>query len=191
MPKFWIHTLESAPASAKAALQAAERKFGFLPNLLGELAAAPAALQAYLELGRFLEQTSFRPPEQQLLLAAISVTNGCRYCVAAHSAGLRMAGMEREQIEAVRQDRPLDDSRLEGLRSFAKAVVEQRGRVTGDQVQAFLAAGYRPEQVLEVLVAVAMKTLSNYANHIAETPLDDQLKDFAWEPAEACAAQES
>lgn len=191
MAEFTIHTLDSAPAAAKPTLQAAARKFGFLPNLLGELAAAPAAVEAYVTLGRLLEQTSFGPLEQQLLLTTVSVANGCQYCVAAHSAGLRMSGMEQDQIDAVRHGRTLADSRLEGLRSFATAVVEGRGRVSDDDLQAFFDAGYRPEQVLEVLVAVAMKTLSNYANHIAETPLDDQFKDFAWEPADAGAPQGS
>ncbi len=188
MAEFRIHTLESAPAAAKPILQAAGKKFGFLPNLLGELAAAPAALEAYVTLGRLLEQTSFRPLEQQLLLATVSVANGCQYCVAAHSAGLAMTGLQPEQIEAVRGGRALADIRLEGLRSFATAVVERRGRVSDDQLQAFLEAGYRPEQVFEVLLALAMKTLSNYTNHIAETPLDDQFKQFAWEASEAAAA---
>lgn len=187
MAEFTIHTLESAPAAARPVLQAAAKKFGFLPNLLGELAAAPAALEGYLTLGRLLEQTSFRPVEQQLLLAAVSVANGCEYCVAAHSAGLAMTGLEPDQIDAVRQGRALADRRLEGLRNFVTAVVEGRGRVSDNQLQAFLDVGYRHEQVLEVLLAVAMKILSNYTNHIAETPLDQQFAAFAWEPAEASA----
>ncbi|MBI4502044.1 MAG: carboxymuconolactone decarboxylase family protein [Gemmatimonadetes bacterium] len=187
MAEFTIHTLESAPEAVKPALRAAKQKFGFLPNLLGELAAAPAAAEAYLALGRFLEQTSFRPPEQQLLLTAVSVANGCQYCVAAHSAGLRMTGMAQDQIDAVRQGRALADSRLEALRTFVTAVVEQRGRVSDDTLQGFFDAGYQQAQVFEVLLAVAMKTLSNYVNHIAATPLDEQFKGFAWEPAEASA----
>lgn len=116
---------------------------------------------------------------------AASLANDCRYCVAAHTFGLKSAGLAGEEIEALRNGRPPADRRLEALRTFAKAVVTRRGRVSQDELQQFLAAGYAREQVFEVLVGVAMKTLSNYTNHIAGTSLDEPLQSFAWEPAMA------
>jgi uncharacterized peroxidase-related enzyme len=185
MSDFTIHTMETAPAASKDVLAAVQKKFGFIPNLMGELADVPAALRAYATLGELLGQTSLSPIEQQIVLAAVSVANGCEYCVAAHSAGLKAAGLPQEQLDALLGGRPLADQRLQALREFTTAIVEDRGWIKQHQLQRFLDVGYRREQLFEVLVGVAMKTLSNYANHIAGTPLDSQLQAFAWEPTTA------
>ena len=185
MPKYTIHTIESAPEGSRDTMRAIHKKFGFLPNLIGELAAAPSAVKAYATLSQLVEQTSFTPVEQQLILLTVSSANGCDYCVAAHSAGLHAAELPRDQIDAARRTRPLADGKLEALRRFARAVVETRGHVDEAGLRAFLDAGYTKEQVFELLVGVAMKTLSNYTNHIAETPLDEQLEAFAWNETEA------
>lgn len=179
MPRFDVHTLESAPDASKETLAAVQKKYGFVPNLLGELAEAPIALKAYLTLGELLTSTSFTTVEQQVLLIAVSAANGCTYCVAAHTPALEMAGLSDDQTDAVRHRRALSDSRLEALRAFASAVVEQRGWVTDAQAQAFLEAGYTRQQLLELFVGVAMKTLSNYVNHLAQTPIDAQFQPFA------------
>ena len=185
MSQFTIHTVDSAPAASRETLAAAQKKFGFLPNLLGELAAAPAAVQASVPLNELLGRTSLSPVAQQVVLEAASMANGCHYCVAAHTAGLKMAGFADDQIDALRDGRPLADSKLEVLRVFTISVVERRGRIGDADLQRFLDAGYAGAQVFEVLLGVAMKTLSNYSNHIADTPLDKQLQPFAWEPAAA------
>lgn len=181
MSRFPIHSESSSPEGSVESLRLAKEKYGFVPNLLGILAAAPSAVDAYLSLGTLFERTSLTPVEQQLVLASASVTNGCEYCVAAHSAGLRMTGLDDEALSRVRAGRRLDDPKLEALRSFTTALVETRGRPSEDDLQAFRAVGYRPEQVLEVLVGLALKTLSNYANHIVHTPLDPQLAPHAWD----------
>lgn len=185
MTEFAIHTIASAPAEARGSLEAARQKFGFLPNLLGELAAAPSALKGYLALGELLSESSLGPVEQQIVLLAASLENSCNYCVAAHSAGLKAGGVADDQIDAVRSGRPFADAKLEALRAFTTAVVRRRGAVTDAEVQQFVSAGYAREQVFDVLLGVAMKTLSNYTNHIAHTPLDRPLKAFEWEPAHA------
>ncbi len=185
MTDFPVHTVETAPAASKEALTAAQSKFGFVPNLMGELAEIPSALKAYVTLGELLAQTSLTPIEQQIVLATASIANGCEYCVAAHSAGLSAAGLSKDQLDALRDGRPMTDPKLQALREFTTAVVDHRGWIKQHQMQRFLDAGYRREQVMEILVGVAMKTLSNYVNHIVGTPLDRQLQPFAWEPARA------
>lgn len=180
MAAFTLHTSETAPETARPALAAAESKFGFVPNLLREMAEAPATLQGYLALGDLVAKTSLSPVEQQLVLTSVSLANTCEYCVAAHSAGLRQAGFPPDQLEALRELRPLADARLDALRAFAVAVVETRGRPDPDTVEAFRQAGYGNRQTLEIILAVGMKTISNYVNHIANTPLDPQLQSFAW-----------
>ena len=113
------------------------------------------------------------------------MANNCEYCVAAHSGGLKTAGLADDELDALRKRRSLNDVRLETLRVFVKSVVESRGWIKPPELQRFLNAGYLPEQVFEVLVGISMKTLSNYANHIADTPLDPRLEPFAWEPSTA------
>lgn len=185
MPQFTIHTIDNAPEGARDSLRTAKQRFGFLPNLLGELAVAPAALKGYVTLSQLVGESSLSPVEQNLVLAATSVANECHYCVAAHTAGLKQAGLGQDQIDAVREGRALSDARLEALRGFTTTVVEKRGHVEDSDLERFLDAGYRRAQVFEVILGVAMKTLSNYTNHIADTPLDKELASFAWEPATA------
>ena len=183
MSAFVIHTVDSAPEEARPLLEGAQKKFGFLPNLLGELAAAPAALQAYLTLGDLFARTSLSTVEQQLVLLSVSRANGCDYCTAAHSAGLTMAGFGRDQLATLKTGQRLLDARLEALRVFATAIALNRGHVSADELNAFLDVGYSRPQALEVLIGVAMKTLSNHTNHIATTPLDVQLQPFEWVPS--------
>ena len=189
MSEFTIHTSESAPVASRILLEQARSKFGFVPNLIGLMAEAPATVKAYLALGEALSETSFTPVEQQVITLAVSSENECTYCMAAHSAVARMAGMFEPDLEALREGRPMPDARLEVLRSYVSAVIRTRGWPSAEQQAAFKSAGYTSSQMLEVLVGVAMKTLSNYVNHLADTPLDKQFAGFAWKPASAAVAE--
>ena len=91
-----------------------------------------------------------------------------------------MMKVPEEISEALRNETPLPDDKLEALRNFTLAVVRKRGNVTNDDLQAFYDAGYGQQQVLEVILGVAQKTMSNYVNHIAETPIDEPFKKFEW-----------
>lgn len=180
MPTFTLHTPQTAPAASRDTMDAVATKFGFLPNLIREMAEAPSTVRGYATLGELLEQSSLAPVEQQLVLASVSFANTCEYCVAAHSAGLRRAGLSPDQLDAVRQGRSLEDPKLEALRAFTIELVETRGRPTSAGLRAFREAGYDNRQLLEVILGVGMKTISNYVNHIADTPLDPELRAFAW-----------
>ncbi len=180
MSDFVIHTIETAPEGSRDALAEVEAKYGTVFNLFGALAESPVAVHAYQTLGDLFEQGTFTPPERQLLLLTISAENGCEYCVAAHSAGAAMAALDNRAIEAVRDGTPIADARLATLRDFALAVVRQRGWLSPDQVEAFIASGFTKAQVLEVIVAVALKTISNYTNHIAQPPLDAPFEATRW-----------
>jgi uncharacterized peroxidase-related enzyme len=178
--RFPYHDRESAPEAAVPALTQSEQRFGMLPNLMRKMATAPSLLQGYLALGDLFEQTSLSPAEQQVVLLAVSRENCCEYCVGAHSVLADMAKVPTEVTDALREGRPLPDARLEALRRFTAAVVEARGWVGEADVDAFQAAGYGPQQVLEVVLGIGMKTLSNYTNHIAGTELDAPFGHRAW-----------
>ncbi len=180
MSIFSIHTPETAPEDSRPILDEARRGLGFVPNLLGALAEAPATLKAYVTLSDILAKSSFTATEREVVLIATSVRNDCTYCVAAHSAIAGMHKVSADVIAAVRDARPIPDARLEALRRFAETVVDKRGWATEDDVQAFLAAGFGRQQVLEVILGVAFKTISNYTNHLVDTPLDEAFAGQAW-----------
>ncbi|MCF7997212.1 MAG: carboxymuconolactone decarboxylase family protein [Chromatiaceae bacterium] len=179
------HDTESAPKDALPALTEAERHFGMLPNLMRKMATAPALLKGYLALGELFEQTSFSPAEQQVVLLSVSRENRCDYCMGAHSVLADMAGVPKAVTDELREGQPLPDPRLEALRRFTTAVVVARGWVDEAEIAAFQEAGYDAQQVLEVVLGVGMKTLSNYTNHLAGTELDAPFQHRAWQASEA------
>ena len=97
MSDFTIHTRDSAPEASKELLGAAEAKYGFVPNLMGEMAEAPSMLKAYLALGEALEASSLTPKEQQVVVLTMSYLNQCAYCMTAHSASPRWWGFRKER----------------------------------------------------------------------------------------------
>lgn len=188
MSKLNIHDEASAPAAARPALESVKAACDMIPSMLGVLAENPAALEAYLSLSRIFDTAGFTPLERQVVLLTVSIENTCHFCVAAHSAASAAAGLDMTVIEAVRNNQPLPDPRLEGLRLFTRRIVRQRGFVSDADVTVFLKAGWDKSAILGVILGVALKTISNYTNHVAETPLNPAYKPFAWAPCtRACA----
>jgi len=178
-------TIENAPEQARPLLEKAKKNYGFVPNILGVMAHAPATLEAYMTLSGLFDQTSLSPTERQVVLLAISAENECKYCVAAHTAIAQMQNLDADAVEAIRNGDPIPDDKLEALRRFAVEVLTTRGWPSDEARQTFYDAGYSEAHVLEVILGLGMKTLSNYTNHAAETPLDEAFSDAAWEPASA------
>ncbi len=188
MSVFKVHTIDTAPVQSVPFLQNAQKSMGFVPNLIGVLAESPAAVEGYLTLMSIFDKSSLTPVERQVAILAISRINECDYCMAAHSVIGSMQNVPADVIQAIRNDQPIADAKLEALRTFAATVIEKRGWLSDDDVAAFRSAGYSQAQVLEVVLAASLKTLSNYANHVAETPLDDAFSSRAWQPLKQPAA---
>ncbi len=182
MTDFTTHSIDTAPAAAKPLLEGAKSAYGFVPNLLGNMAEAPALVEGYMSLAGIFGKTDLSETERQIILMTNNRLNGCTYCMAAHTTISQMANVPADVIEALRTDTPIADAKLEALRKFAIAVTESRGWPTDAQVNAFLAAGYTRQTVLEVILGTALKVMSNYTNHIAGTPLDDAFAPNAWAP---------
>ncbi|YAF98620.1 MAG: carboxymuconolactone decarboxylase family protein [Nodularia sp. CChRGM 3473] len=178
--EFTIHTIETAPEASKEALIHAKATFGLIPNLEGILAEAPAALKGGMALWDLFETTSFTPIEQQVIYLTANYEHDCRYCMAAHSGLAKMIGITHEDLEALRQGQPLVDQKLQALRLFTKRMIEARGWVNDQEITEFLAAGYTKQQVLEVILGIAVKIIHNYTNHIAKTPLDKAFQPYVW-----------
>lgn len=182
--KIEFHTIDDAPEAAKPVLQQVEKGFGTVPNLFAGFAASPAAVKSYMSIATHLREDGVLDGiEQQVVYIAVSAHNGCDYCVAAHSAGAGKAKMPTEVLSALRDQKPLPDAKLDALRTFALAMVEQRGYLSADDLAAFKAAGYDQAHLLDVITIIAQKTMSNYFNHIAHTPLDDMFQPTKWQAA--------
>lgn len=183
--RFELHTIESAPEAVKPELQAAEKAYGAIPNLYRGFANSPATLKIYLGMNEALKNHGqLTPVEQQVVYLTVSAENGCTYCVGAHSVLADMAGMSEQTRTELRDQRPLSDARLNALRNLTLSVMKHRGRVPEKDITDFQDAGFDQSHVLEVLTILAQKTLSNYFNHIAKTPLDPMFEAQAWLPGE-------
>lgn len=188
MSSFKQHTPGSAPTDARPVLERIERKFGFIPNLFATFAEAPAVLQGYLALSDSLDKGALTAAERQIVEIAISAENSCAYCVAAHSTVADTLKVSPQIVDAIREGRSLPDTRLDGLVTFARAVVRERGRLSESEVEMFLSAGYTKAQLLEILGHVGLKTIANYLEPIARQPLDAAFQPRAWAPASPQAA---
>ena len=177
---FTLHDVSTAPADSVEILNGVKQAWGFVPNLHRVLAESPAALEAYNTLWGIAEKTSFTAQERNIAYLAIIYENECTYCMAGHTNLSRMAKVDNAAIAAVREGRPIADRKLESLRQFAAKVTRQRGAVSEVDLASFKAAGYNNRAVLDVLVLAATKLISNYANHLAQTPNDVFMKGAEW-----------
>jgi uncharacterized peroxidase-related enzyme len=168
------------PAVA-AVLAKAKAQFGMIPAMYARMANVPGLLETYLTgYDAFRAASGLSPAEQETVLLAVSRINGCSYCVTAHSVIADMAGVPTGISDALRAGEPLPDPRLAALATFTTAFVETRGLPTAAQVHAFLTAGFTETDILQVLLAVAVKTISNYTNHLFHTPVDGSFAHRAW-----------
>ncbi|MFK5949610.1 MAG: carboxymuconolactone decarboxylase family protein [Methylococcales bacterium] len=183
MSDFPVLSLDNAPSASKALLQQTQKNFGFIPNLIGVMAASPAVTEAYLAVADIFSRSNLSATEQQIVLLTVSHYHECHYCMAAHTVIADMQQVNPEVVQAIRDDKPITDNKLEALRQFTKTIIDKRGWVDETEVQNFLNAGYETAHVLDILVGVAQKTMSNFTNHLAKTPLDEAFSEVAWEPA--------
>ncbi len=179
-------TPEMAEPQGAALLDGVKKNLGFVPNMYSEMVHAPGLLSTYLHgYEQFRKHSGFTSAEQEVVLLAISRENACHYCVAAHSMiAEAMAKVPKEVVQALREGQEIPDPKLRALAEFTGTMVRTRGNPTREDVRTFTAAGYSEKQVLQVLLAVAVKTISNYNNHLFNTPLDAPFAGYAWQPAE-------
>jgi len=169
---FRLHSIDTAPEASRKNLEQVRQKFGRLPNFFAVAAESPAAVDAYLSLSNIFRTTALTPAEQQIVILTASVENKCEYCVAAHSKGAKAAGVPEDVIRAIVNRVPLKDARAEALRRFVSQVVEGRGWLAEADIQAFFSQGFSKAQLLDVMVGISMKTLSNYINHMTDPPIE-------------------
>lgn len=177
---FPAHTPETAPEEARAALTGTLKQLGFVPTMMAKFAEAPLLLQAYQTAAGFFDQTSFSKTERLVVLLTASYQNNCDFCMSAHSWGATRQGLDADLIADLREGRTLQDIRLEALRTFARTLVVEHGRVPEADQKAFFAVGFTPRQALEVVLGVATKVMTNYTNALAVTPPNAEFGDALW-----------
>jgi AhpD family alkylhydroperoxidase len=167
MSKLAVHTIESAPKGSKESLKDSVKSFGMLPNLHGVLAESPNLLEAYKTLHKLFSTASFNNDEQTVIWQTINVYNKCHYCVPAHTAIAHMSDV--------------DAAKLEALRQATLSLLNNQGNMPQADQDAFYAAGYNQQHLLDIILGMAQKIISNYTNHLAHTPVDEPFKKFAWQ----------
>ena len=164
---------DHVPAQSRPLLDGVKKAFGYIPNLFAAFANSPVLLEGYLELDAAFEKGTLTAAERQLVLLAASVVNECEYCVAAHSTvAKRMLNVSPAIVAAIRTGAVVPDAKLNALISLTKELTGGQGQVTAATIRSFHDFGYRAEQIGEVLVGIALKTLSNYTHHLSPVAVD-------------------
>lgn len=181
MSTFTIHSLESAPEASKPLLDKSLQGFGMIPNLHGVMAEAPGLLEGYQLLHKLFQETSFDAEELTVVWQTINVEHECHYCVPAHTGIAHMMKVDPALTEALRNAAAMPTEKLQVLHDTTLSMLRNRGNLADAEVARFYAAGYGQKQLLEIVLGLAQKVMSNYVNHIAQTPTDERFKQFAWQ----------
>jgi AhpD family alkylhydroperoxidase len=151
---------------------------GMLPNMYKAMAHSPALFETYLDgYDRLRAQSTLTAAELEVIFLVISFENGCDYCMAAHSlVADTTSRVPRDVTDAIREGRAIPDPRLAAVAAMTRVMLLSRGRPDADAVRAFVSAGYQEPHLLDIVLAISVKTLSNYVNHLFDTPLDKVFK---------------
>ena len=179
MAEFTLYTQDNAPEESKSLMADSVAAFGMVPNLHAVMAEAPTLLKGYQVLHDLFQKTSFNAEELTVVWQTINVEHECHYCVPAHSAIAASMKVDQGIVDALVNKTPLADAKLETLRETTLAMTRDRGVISDEQIEKFFAAGYAKQQLLEIIVGLSQKIMSNYTNHLADTPVDEPFKKFA------------
>lgn len=171
MSRIAIPTREAAPAASQPLLDAVNKQLGVVPNLHRLLALSPAALQGYLSLNGALTKALDVKTRERIALA-VAETNGCDYCLSAHSyLGLNLAKIAAAEI-ALNRKGTSSDAKADAALRFAVIVAKTRGKVAETDIAAVRRAGFSDAQVIEIIALVAENVLTNFLNNVAATDID-------------------
>lgn len=171
MPRIKAVDRDSAPAATRQLLSGVEKKLGMVPNLIGTLGQSPAAANAYLNFSQALSGGVISPQLREQIALTVSQINECGYCLAAHCAIGNSVGLSDEQLRDARSASS-PDRKTEAALKFARAIVNNRGFVSDEDLADIRDADFTDEAIVEVVGHVALSIFTNYFNHVAETEID-------------------
>jgi AhpD family alkylhydroperoxidase len=155
----------------KELLDAVQKQLGMTPNLVRVFANSPAVLKGYLGLLDGLGKGSLTQKLREQIGLTVAQTSASEYCVAAHTAMGKLAGLNRDELRDARQA-GARDGRIKAALEFSKIVVKNRGRVSDRHLESIRDAGYSDVEISEITAEVIFNIFTNYFNHIAEIPID-------------------
>ena len=178
-------TIENADPISSSLLQTAQNEMGMIPNMYAGMANNPALLEGYISAYKsFRANSGFSSQEQEVIFLSVAYENNCDYCMAAHSFVADNWSKVPESItNAIRNNANIEDEKLKALSLFSRQMTVKRGLPSNDDVQNFLDAGYTEKDILGVIAGIGVKTMSNYFNHVSNTPVDDAFKGRIWTKA--------
>lgn len=164
-------TAEQAPETSQKIFAALKQKMGMLPNVYATIGNSGKALQATIGIGENLSGGEFSAREAEVIALAVAQANSCDYCLAAHTAVGKSLGLSEEEMVSVRSGN-IENTKLKALSALANSITATRGNPGQSQIDAFFDAGYTKAALAELIVYVALNTITNYTNHIAGTTID-------------------
>ena len=173
------HTIESAPAASRPAMEATAKQMGYLPAAVARLASSPELLNGFLKMTALFDTTTLEPVAREVAIFTVVTRNTCHICIAIHTAKLTALGADPDLITALREGKPVPDQRLAAVQAFTLDVLDAAGAVPDDSLEAFMAHGYTIRNALEVVLGVGTYTMATLANRMTRAPLDYQLSALA------------
>jgi AhpD family alkylhydroperoxidase len=146
---------------------------GFVPNLMATMTNSTVLITSYRAMSAAFDKGSFKPIERQVIELTASRENECHYCVAAHATILKsMLKADPAMVDAVKKGLDPEDPKLAALAQLTAEIVAKRGRPSEAAIEKFFAVGYRKDQLLELLIGVGLKTITNYMDHMNPVDID-------------------
>ncbi len=176
---FTLYAMDNAKDEAKPLFEKSIEAFSMIPNLHAVMAESPQLLDAYQKIHGLFQKTSFDADELTVVWQTINIEHKCHYCVPAHTAVAHMMGADPTITEKLKAGEALLNPKLQALHETTLALTKNRGVISDEQKQSFYDEGYGNQQLLEIVLGLAQKVMSNYTNHLANTPLDEPFKKFS------------
>jgi len=177
--KFKLHTLETAPIKSQSLLKNSLKAFGMIPNLHAVMADSPPVLEAYQRSHELFQKTSFNAEELTVIWQTINIEHECHYCVPIHTGIAHMMKVDPAIIDALLEQKKLPTEKLQVLHLTTLSLVRNRGHLSTKERERFYAVGYENHHLLEIVLGISQKVMSNYINHLAETPIDSMFEKFS------------
>jgi AhpD family alkylhydroperoxidase len=172
--------LNATDPEAKALLEKSQAAYGMVPNMFANMANFPGLLETYMHgKDQLHTHSGFTPAELEVIFLTISRENLCEYCTGAHSLSADYSGVAPEITNALRDKKEIPDPKLKTLSEFTLALMHTKGNPVVADAEKFKAAGYTEKQMLAIILAISIKTISNFSNHIFQTPLDAMMASRA------------
>lgn len=159
-----------------------KKSLGFIPNMYQKMGHNPALLDAYIyAYNSFRSNSGFNSVEQEVVFLSVAFENNCEYCMAAHSfIGDNMTNVPKEITNAIRENKKIPDTKLAALSKLTRLLVINRGKASDNEIKGFIAVGYSESHILAIIAGIAIKTMSNYSNHLTNPEVDSTFSGRSW-----------